>query len=60
MWHKDDPLPMSMDQWRERERKRERRSLIIVAIMATLAACVPLIGFIVGLLLDRRFRREEH
>ena len=34
MWHKDDPLPMSIDQWRERERKRERRSLIIIGLMA--------------------------
>ncbi len=34
MWHKDDQLPMSIDQWRERERKRERRSLIIITIMA--------------------------
>ena len=31
-----------------------------VAIMAALAVCVPRAGFIVGLLLDRRFRREEH
>ena len=30
MWHKDDPLPMSMDQWR----KRDRRSLIVSTIMA--------------------------
>lgn len=34
MWSKDDPLPMSIDQWRERERKRNRRSLIVIAIMA--------------------------
>lgn len=31
-----------------------------VAIMAALAVCVPLVGFIVGLVIDRRFRREEH
>ncbi len=29
-----------------------------VAIMAALAVCVPLIGFIVGPVIDRRFRRE--